>query len=196
MHRILPLVSMAVLPPDVSPFGQFTSARREGARNRNANVLSSVSGLTEDGDFAIFGVNAQECDLDDQSSSSQGESPSVNTGAAIGWEGVGGMLFNEELLRSGRVDLGVGSSNRYRDFRGNEVVAKADPAVTTWLRKVLPALNEDDAKAYSEGLTSIGFSPQCASLCEIQYDDLDFMKTLHRRYLFKEITGEEHPFEA
>ena len=152
MHRILPLVGLAVLPSDVSPFSQFSASRTA----RTATVLSSVSGLTEDGDFAIFGVNAQEYD-DDQSSSSQGDSPSVNTGAPIGWEGVGGMLFNEDLLKSGRVDLGVGSSNRYRDFRGNEVVAKVDPAVKSWLAKVLPALNEDDAQAYSEGMYWLAF---------------------------------------
>ena len=148
MHRILPLAGLATLPSDVSPFSQLASASRAAGarnrRNRNIVVLSSAStGLTDDGDFAIIGVNAHEDD--------DGESPSVNTGAPIGWEGVGGMLFDEDLLKSGRVDLGVGSSNRYKGFRGNVVVPKVDPAVKSWLRTVLPALNEDDAQAYSEG---------------------------------------------
>lgn len=151
-------------------------------------------GLTEDGDFAILGVNAEEKRKDD----ADGKDPSImssNRGTAIGWQGVGNMLFNEELLKSGRVDMGVGSMNKYRDFRGNEIVPKVDPIVKEWLLEILPSLTESDTEAYAEGLTNIGFHPQCASMCELKYGDLDFMKALHRRYLYNEITGDEHPFE-
>ena len=153
-----------------------------------------MSGLTDDGDFAILGVNAlEQTEEDDNNSSSINN---INTGTSIGFEGVGSMLFNEELIKSGRVDIGVGSSNTYKDFRGNEIIPKIDPAVKQWLVYVLPSLDENDVERYAEGLTSIGFHPECPSLCEIRYEDLSFIsKVLHRRYLFKEITGEEHPFE-
>jgi hypothetical protein len=119
-----------------------------------------------------------------------------NTGTLIGSGGVGNMLFNEHLQRSGRVDLGVGATNKYRDFRGNEIVKKdGDPIVKEWLMELLPNLDIYDVETYAEGLSNIGFDPNCKSQCELQYDDLDFMRVLHRRYLYKEIMGEGHPFE-
>ena len=152
-------------------------------------------GLTDDGDFAIFGVNADENPEEEESAAVPSIFDSVNTGTAIGSQGVGGMHFNEPMLQSGRVDLGAGSDNRFRDFRGNAIVPKVDPTVKEWLLETLPSLEEDDLAAYADGLSNLGFNPQCASLCELRYEDLDFMKVLHRRYLYKEITGEEHPFE-
>ena len=106
------------------------------------------------------------------------------------------MLFDESLLRSGRVDMGTGSNKKYRDFRGNVIVNKTgDPGVKKWLSGVLPSLDAYDLESYAEGLTNIGYNPSCPSQCELTYDDLDFMKLLHRRYLYREITGEGHPFE-
>jgi hypothetical protein len=34
------------------------------------------------------------------------------------------MLFDESLLRSGRVDMGTGSNEKYGVFRGNNIVNK------------------------------------------------------------------------
>ncbi|KAL9189937.1 hypothetical protein ACHAXT_009612 [Thalassiosira profunda] len=126
-------------------------------------------GLTDDGDFAIFGVNADE-------NPEEEEPAACKHGHCIGSQGVGGMLFNEPLLQSGRVDLGAGSENRFRDFRGNDIVPKVDPTVKEWLLEMLPSLDEGDLAAYAEGLSNLGFNPQCASLCELRYEDLDFMK--------------------
>ena len=65
-----------------------------------------------------------------------------------------------------------------------------------WMLEVLPSLEQSDVQAYAEGLTNIGFNPTTlTSLCEMTYDDLSFMKVLHRRCVYKEITGKEHPFE-
>lgn len=165
------------------------------------NADNNVSGLTEDGDFAILGINAQNYreDDDDKNVNMDNNRQNPNTGALIGWQGVGNMLFNESLIKSGNVDIGVGPTNRYRNFRGNEVLPKeliVDQRVEEWLMEVMPSLDEYEVECYAQGLSAIGFRPQCASLCELQYDDLDFIdKALHRRYLFKEITGESHPFE-
>ena len=181
-------------------------------------------GLTDDGDFAILGINVapdededgrggegeekkkgdEYDDFDDSANSNTGDDDDYrrrrrmdyDTGTSIGWQGVGNMLFDESLLRSGRVDLGAGPTRRYRDFRGNNIVPKSiDADVRDWLSGLLPTLDAYDLEAYAEGLTNIGFAPSCPSQCEVRYDDLDFMKVLHRRYLFKEITGEGHPFE-
>ncbi len=157
----------------------------------SADGYDGISGLTDDGDFAIFGLNAEETSDIEQPKSNDG----MNTGTPIGSQLVGNMLFNDDLLKSGRVDLGVGTANKYRDFRGNEIVPKVDPSVKEWLLETLPALDENDLSSYAAGLTDIGFNQECPSMCEIRYDDLDFMKTLHRRYLYNEITGQEHPFE-
>ena len=142
--------------------------------------------------------NASEEIVDNGASSNNNKNTNdINMGTTIGWQGVGNMLFNEELQKSGRVDLGVGSSNTYKDFRGNDIVPKIDPAVKQWLFDTLPSLDKnDDLELYSEQLTRLGFHPdECPSMCEISYEDLDFMKVLHRRYFYTEITGQEHPFE-
>ena len=179
-----------VIPPHYS----------NGQRHHHILCMSSsdeydgMSGLTDDGDFAIYGVNASEEEDDDNSILSS----NFNTGTSIGSQLVGNMLFNEDILKSGRGDLlgASGVGKKYKDFRGNEIVPKIDPAVKNWLFEVLPSLDEDDGQIYAEGLTNIGFHPECQSLCEVMYEDLNFItKVLHRRYLFKEITGQQHPFE-
>lgn len=158
-----------------------------------------LSGLTDDGDFAILGINAYNNENNENENMEPNNRQNPNTGTSIGWQGVGNMLFNEPLLQSGNVDIGVGPTNRYRNFRGNEVLPKeldVDPQVEEWLMEILPSLEESEVECYAQGLLAIGFRPHCPSLCELRYDDLDFIeKVLHRRYLFKEITGESHPFE-
>lgn len=47
---------------------------------------------------------------------------SYSMGTTIGAQNVGEMLFNKELLKSGRGDVRVGPMNRWKDFRGNEIV--------------------------------------------------------------------------
>ena len=123
-----------------------------------------LSGLTEDGDFAILGVNARIINDDDENDNVEMNRQNSNTGTSIGWQGVGNMLFNEPLLNSGNVDIGVGPTNRYRNFRGNQVFPKevvADPQVREWLMEVLPSLDESEVECYAQGLSTIGFRPQC-----------------------------------
>jgi hypothetical protein len=154
-------------------------------------------GLTDDGDFAILGINASS---DEDEDGNENEDVGVgrkefDRGTSIGSLGVGNMLFDESLLRSGRVDMGTGSNKKYGDFRGNVILNKTgDTRVKKWLLDVLPSLDAYDLESYAEGLTNIGYNPSCPSQCELTYDDLEFMKLLHRRYLYREITGEGHPF--
>ena len=188
---------MLLPAPIVSTGGAFTSvtfppshlARRHRLRRRPLQTaFADDYGLTDDGDFAIFGVNAEEA----PPRPDDGDAPAPSAGTAIGWQGVGHRLFDEALLRSGRGDLGVGATNTHRDVRGNHLVPKSDPVVSEWLAAQLPSLQDAERATYAEGLTGLGFRPQCASARELKDEDLDFMKPLHRRFLYKEITGEEH----
>lgn len=47
---------------------------------------------------------------------------SYSMGTTIGAQNVGEMLFNKELLKSGRGDVRVPTMKRWKDFRGNEIV--------------------------------------------------------------------------
>eukprot|EP00984_Skeletonema_dohrnii_P024957 scaffold14099_cov71-Skeletonema_dohrnii-CCMP3373.AAC.2 len=94
--------------------------------------------------FSTVPLNSfAESEPEDSSETSHGKLPSVfpqnsnnasntqqptaatsapNMGASIGAQNVGEMLFNEQLLKSGRGDVRVGPMRRWKDFRGNEIV--------------------------------------------------------------------------
>jgi hypothetical protein len=44
----------------------------------------------------------------------------LDTGMSIGWRGVENMLFDESLMRSGRVELGTGTNKRYSRPRAQD----------------------------------------------------------------------------
>ena len=48
-------------------------------------------------------------------------------GSSIGAENVGRMLFNEEILKSGRGDIRIGSMGKWKDFKGNGIVRNEEP---------------------------------------------------------------------
>jgi hypothetical protein len=60
---------------------------------------------------------------------------------------------------------------------------------------IIPSLCLKDSKAYARELFYIGFDPACVTQCELQLDDLHFMKLLHQRYLYNEVTGNGHPWD-
>jgi hypothetical protein len=75
--------------------------------------------------------NSNESEAKDSFETSDGElkkpptttkKTTPNMGASIGAQNVGEMLFNEQLLKSGRGDVRVGPMRRWKDFRGNEIV--------------------------------------------------------------------------
>lgn len=123
---------MTTLTPSFVPSYSHFNYRRD--RRGIHHVLGVGNGLTDDGDFAILGINVSLDDnnnVDDEKimdMHNYNSKNDFNTGTLIGSGGVGTMLFNEHLQRSGRVDLGVGATNKYRDFCGNEIVRKdGDP---------------------------------------------------------------------
>jgi hypothetical protein len=54
--------------------------------------------------------------------SNESVAPAPKMGTAISAENVGSMLFNEDILSSGRGDVRVGPTGRWKDFKGNEIV--------------------------------------------------------------------------
>ena len=62
--------------------------------------------------------NADAYDKEQMPASSQ----SPQMGASISAENVGNMLFNEDILKGGRGDVRVGSTGRWKDFKGNEII--------------------------------------------------------------------------
>eukprot|EP00985_Skeletonema_marinoi_P016155 scaffold8609_cov101-Skeletonema_marinoi.AAC.1 len=198
-------------------------------------------GLTDDGDFAILGVNAYDNSDDDNSSMGQSVGSVSSILAGVGLSEVttqssGPESTNTAVSRNnnmpnfgsttssindaifGRLDsgsmmgipdakrgsvIGENVGERSTDTQQqNQYTRSSDVDETTlfeiqeWLFSIIPALNEQDAESYSRGLDAIGFNPGCVTMCELQIEDLGFMKVLHRRYLFNEVTGNEHPWEV
>ena len=67
--------------------------------------------------------------------------------------------------------------------------------VMAWLLNTIPTLSTEVCTFYAHKLVSLGLHPECVTQCELQMDDLTFMKPLHQRYLYNEVTGDPHPWE-
>ena len=94
-----------------TPLKSFADGNYESAAEDSETSLS------------ISSESNSENDSDDDASNIKPVSSAVpNMGASIGAQNVGEMLFNEQLLKSGRGDVRVGHIGRWKDFRGNEIV--------------------------------------------------------------------------
>ncbi len=78
----------------------------------------------------------------------------------------------------------------------DEETLLAIQTIKEWLVEIIPTLPDKDLDSYARGLDEIGFHPECITMSELQLEDLSFMKVLHRRYVFHEVTGVEHPWEV
>lgn len=140
-----------------------------------------ILGLTDDGDFAMTGINT-----DHPVSRASHSSDAVPILDGLSISGMGISSFDDPIAER---DDGFTSSDDVVDRRGDDEIRR----VEAWLSKLLPALNPNDLTAYSRELVSIGFDPECVSRFEVRFDDLRFMKLLHRRYVYSELTGAGHP---
>ena len=229
----IPAAFIAVNRPVHAFRSQNYSRQHRSSSSRLHNDPSY--GLTEDGDFAILGVNAYENDDDDEATgqhvgdissllaattfSGLDGSPTQYSGAQNGnILGLGSTptSVNNNYAIFGRLDSSSSTNNMIDPKRGSVVGENVGASsqqqqdrytnhsvdettlseIEEWLLSIIPALNEQDAESYSRGLDAIGFNPGCVTMCELQLEDLDFMKVLHRRYLFNEVTGNEHPWEV
>lgn len=159
-------------------------------------------GLTDDGDFAILGVNMQDPDEDVDDTSSLGQSLDGDISSLLT-----GTIFDgatKEISISTSPSQRInGSTQQASNHQGTvdnkttfNIDEEAQAEIMEYLMEIMPTVSEDDIEQYSVGLSNIGFHPKCVTMCELKLDDLEFMKVLHRRYFFNEVTGAEHPWEA
>lgn len=178
----------------------------------------SFYGLTDDGDFAILGVNAYDSSDDDNNDSSIGQSVGNLSSLLVAGTTFAGL---NESPAVNQTPISSTSSTKNMDGKRGNVIGEigeqsqlqqqqppynkrssssADEAalseIKEWLLSIIPTLNQQDLDLYTRGLNEIGFHPACVTMSELQYEDLAFMKILHARYVFNEVTGIEHPWEV
>ena len=189
---------------------------------------NSFLGLTDDGDFAMFGINIDEIttdtNLDDDKISIKGDNagtvrppPSPSSGLGFGSDvSLNNALFgrltaandmtktlaqsitllDDNIPTPSSPDSAIDKTQNDNDSSNYVTDEESLSDIEDWLLSIIPSLNANDVRAYASGLDKIGFNPNCITQCELRYEDLTFMKVLHRRYLFNEVTGIEHPFEV
>ena len=160
--------------------------------SRSRLDLDQFDGLSEDGDFLIVGINGGdplETDTDESnySASSPQSSPSFGLRVASADDSID--LAAVQRFREARPSTGINAVDSDDDEEALESVGE-------WLSDIMPTLRDSDIDSYARKFVAIGFAPDCVTQCELTWDDLSFMKLLHRRYLFNEITGQDHPWEA
>lgn len=169
--------------------------------------VGQFDGLSEDGDFLIVGINGGDplettTNEDNYGASSLQSSPSFGLGVAAADDSINMAAvqrFREQSKGSRIGNTGIRSEER--SFTGDNAIVSDDDedaveAVGVWLSEIIPTLRDSDNVTYSRKLVAIGFDPGCVTQCELTWDDLSFMKLLHRRYFLHEITGQDHPWEA
>jgi hypothetical protein len=168
----------------------------------------SFYGLTDDGDFAILGINACDSSDDDNNDSSIGQSVGDLSSLLAGTTFAGlneSPAVSQTLVVDGKRGNVIGEIGEQRQLQQQQQQpyknnGSADKAVLSeikeWLLSIIPTLNQQDVDLYTRGLNEIGFHPACVTMSELQFEDLAFMKILHARYIFNEVTGIEHPWEV
>ena len=169
--------------------------------------LDDFVGLNDDGDFLMVGINGVDpleiATQDDEDhdgtppTASQSTIPSFGlklTSADDSIDMAAVQRFREQSEVS-RIDQAAQMKESARPSHGSDD-DEAVEAVGEWLSEIIPTLRDADNVRYSQELVAIGFDPGCVTQCELTWEDLSFMKLLHRRYLYNEITGQDHPWEA
>ena len=189
-------------------------------------------GLTDDGDFAMIGVNIDEITTDttldnDNISIKDDNVGTVRPPSSQSLSGFGSDVSLNDALFGRLSTSATANDTTTKTFAQSITLLDDNPTpslsdsaidktqsdsasiasnyvtdeenlsnIEDWLLSIIPKLNPNDVRAYAFGLDEIGFNPDCITQCELRYEDLNFMKVLHRRYLFNEVTGIEHPFEV
>ena len=169
--------------------------------------LDDFVGLNDDGDFLMVGINGvdplESATQDDEDHDGalppapQSTIPSFGlklTSADDSIDMAAVERFREQSEVS-RIDQAAQTKESAQPSHGSDD-DEAVEAVGEWLSEIIPTLRDADNVRYSQELVSIGFDPGCVTQCELTWEDLSFMKLLHRRYLYNEITGQDHPWEA
>jgi hypothetical protein len=162
-------------------------------------------GLTADGDFAIFGINYHDTASlqNNNKDTNASENPLGGfllqqlTGGASSLVGTSSNVpISSPMEHFNRVPSSGSSNQMPLSSSSTDIDPFQLEEMEEWLLEVIPTLKEADLELYARGLLSIGFDPDCITQSEIRMEDLQFMKILHRRYFFNEITGVDHPWDA
>ncbi len=164
----------------------LSSSRSRPSAQRD---VDQFDGLSEDGDFLIVGINGGDplettTDESNYSASSPQSSPSFGLRVASADDSID--LAAVQRFREERPSTETNAVDSDDDEEALE-------SVEEWLSEIMPTLRDTDITRYARQFVAIGFDPGCVTQCELTWDDLGFMKMLHRRYLFNEITGQDHP---
>lgn len=148
--------------------------------------------MTDDGDLALVGINvADSCLVKSENESDVGWS----------WSSTQASTSRLPLLEPTVVVPNVNESAAPSSTSISSQRRPNNPEqvqeVMEWLIEIIPTLLDsgDDCRFYAEELVAIGFHPNCVTQCELQMDDLAFMKPLHQRYIYNEVTGRSHPWK-
>ncbi len=235
-HLLLPAASFVVGPNNLRKRPHTHLIRPISPCRSSSHCLlrgnDSFYGLTDDGDFAIIGVNAYDSSDDDSNDSSIDQSVGDLSSLLVGTTFAGlnaspttatSTAVSQTPTTSNNAVFGqidTTSSTKNMDGKRGNVIGEigeqrqlqpqqqqpykrssiADESalseIKEWLLSIIPTLNQQDVDLYTRGLNEIGFHPACVTMSELQYEDLAFMKILHARYIFNEVTGIEHPWEV
>eukprot|EP00562_Extubocellulus_spinifer_P020041 CAMPEP_0178591156 /NCGR_PEP_ID=MMETSP0697-20121206/28631_1 /TAXON_ID=265572 /ORGANISM="Extubocellulus spinifer, Strain CCMP396" /LENGTH=273 /DNA_ID=CAMNT_0020227983 /DNA_START=125 /DNA_END=943 /DNA_ORIENTATION=+ len=168
---------------DMSVVSSFAStARPDTTKKGDPSPLadnSQLSGLTDDGDLLITGINGDDplqSDANEEGSSllssSSPPSPSFGlklTSADDSIDMAAVARFKEQEAARGRPDRSVVARDN-----NNHADEGASWRVEEWLLQMIPTLQEGDLTTYARELVDIGFDPGCITQCELQWDDLGF----------------------
>jgi hypothetical protein len=176
------------------------SVSGNGPRGYLDEISATADPLSLDNDSpSVRSINCEE----PVSSSEDASSEQSIRGSRLPYSGVGSFLeglISNDLLRSTSPTVasnftGTTQSTGNQRPKPSEVESQEQKRMQSWLLGVIPTLNDKDLTKYATGLLDIGFDSECVTSCELRLSDLQFMKVLHRRYFFNEITGLGHPFK-
>mmetsp|Transcript_17955 Transcript_17955/g.52059 ORF Transcript_17955/g.52059 Transcript_17955/m.52059 type:complete len:274 (-) Transcript_17955:210-1031(-) len=183
----------------------------------DAPRASEIVGLTDDGDFALFGINAVDpTTITSTTRGGDGDSASSPPGLSflLGMDRGDGEGSSVTAMTPLSVPPAASAPTAGDQFlwetagrpvetqksewegeRGHASSASSsvhvDPEDVAWLEDwiadAMPTLKPSDAREYARGLARIGFDPECVTRSELRMDDLSFMKVLHRRYLYEKV---------
>jgi hypothetical protein len=141
----------------------------------NSNELH---GLTDDGDFMMVGINAQDPMFTAERESSPSSSQAMNdpmTSFLLG----GPHNNNPDPI----VEPAASPINTIHSYQDEEQIGVIEEFLSSLFP---PTLYPNELKQYAHQLCALGFDPDCETSGELQYEDLDFMKPLYQRYFWKQ----------
>ena len=164
------------------------------------NIDESNIGLTSDGDFLMAGINGEDPE----------DEPSIDFLSSLNNnpQNLSMDIWNSSPSKSQTESEVPVQLERKEPVRMVERQSPSplvpDVAITGYddedlssleefLRLMIPSLSQADIQKYARGLMSIGYDPDCITSDEIRFEDLEFMKILHKRYFYREVTGDEPP---